>query len=125
MQQLAYFAAMFVALGTAVSLPFCLYPQHRIEKKSVGLIKAGMTQKQVEAILGGPPGDYGPESVPTPSSGFSIPLPSQSMKSWVAGYFAISVVFEEDGTVAWVEESNRMVSDESWTDRISRWLGPR
>jgi hypothetical protein len=55
-RRLFLFAAL-AALGVASTVAF-LWPRPRVTKESYERIKLGMTRPEVEALLGGPPGDY-------------------------------------------------------------------
>ena len=63
------FLPNFIAIaGLALLVAACgvwmiVANRHGITADGYEKIQNGMTQQQVEAILGGPPGDYGPESV--------------------------------------------------------------
>jgi len=120
---------ILIAVSLVAVVPAGLFwstlPRHAISKQNIAMIRPGMTQKQVEALLGGPPGDYGPESVASESHGISIPLPSERDEAWIAGFTAVSVRFGEDGRVVSVQEFARLVGEETWTEKVQRWLGVR
>jgi hypothetical protein len=51
-------AILLTLAAVGVGIQWLLTPKHRITKESLELIKVGMTQSEVEDILGVPPGDY-------------------------------------------------------------------
>jgi hypothetical protein len=99
-----------VALAAAVIVPAALeLPAYRqklargrlIDPAHCKRIKAGMSRAEVEAILGGPPGDFRTENV-----GFLVSIPAgdwvvsvERSESWVGDEGRIAVVFDEQGRV--------------------------
>jgi hypothetical protein len=85
-----------------------------------------MSRQDVKNLLGGPPGDYGPESVGHVRGIIAIPEFPETRKAWIAGHISISVVFDGDERVLSAEEDcTRLVAEESWLDRLRRWFGGR
>jgi hypothetical protein len=101
-----------------------------INRRGFDRIQVGMSQGEVEAILGGPPGDYTKQR-PKPGESCSIPresIPPDSEVSnyraeqWSAGERWICVYFLADGTVI-----EKEYLDHDWSpslfERFQRWLG--
>jgi len=101
---------LFVVMLACLLLPTCvllLYPGRRIDSGGFNDIQDGMTENEVEAILGCPPGDYT----------YSIPLlrPKVTHKNaihsriagsgtggtqrWIGPVADITVSFDKDGKV--------------------------
>jgi hypothetical protein len=88
---------LLLALAIVLVPPY-LFRSH-LKVENVGNIQAGMTQGEVETLLGGPPGVY-------PLHGEAVPmLPQPSLTSqsggatgrfWVGDYERISVWFIDD-----------------------------
>lgn len=114
--------AIACMLGLSAFLGLLAIPRHGIVEGSAGRIRPGMSQKEVEAILGGPPGDYGPESVASESVCVVVPEPPNREETWNAGYVAVSVLFDADGKAVQARESRCVVGEESWPDTMRRWL---
>src|SRR5687768_7409723 len=71
-------------------------PRHNISQAGFDAIQLGMTQEEVEAILGGPPGIYGrkdPDEVPwfDQIDGNSRDRWALPMMQWVGDNFGIAV----------------------------------
>ncbi|MCI0640906.1 MAG: hypothetical protein L0Y72_10025 [Gemmataceae bacterium] len=80
-----------------------------------------MTQEDVEAILGVPPGNYASAHVRDMISDPTVPVQA---KCWMSEEGAIYVVFEE-GIVAYASWHDVVVSHESLWQRLRRCLGIR
>jgi len=115
-------SAICLAAAFVGYIGFNLIPRHRIVEGIAARIRPGMSQADVEAILGGPPGEYGPESVSVESRSMAIPEFPKREQTWIAGYLAISVLFDADGKVLQSRESRRMIGDETWNDKVRRWF---
>jgi hypothetical protein len=79
-------------------------PKHRIDREGYALLRLGMTEQEVESILGVPPGDYGPGKGEIVDYGrFTMLIYSiktdPNAKKWLAGSFAITVCFDDQGLV--------------------------
>jgi hypothetical protein len=75
-----------------------LRPRHNISQAGFELIRAGMTEREVETILGGPAGDYTHGRV-DPSE--CIPSGEWLLdgKEWVGNESIVTVAFDEEGKV--------------------------
>jgi hypothetical protein len=110
-------------------------PEHRITQENILAIQIGMSEKQVEAILGVRAGDYYPV---TPGGGsrligefFGPHWLSRSNlakkpggKYWIGENAAVWVRFDESAHA--VEIWNGVtwaVREESFLDKLRRWLG--
>jgi hypothetical protein len=75
---------------------FIMWPRtDRITAANCGLIREGMSQSDVEGILGGPPGDY--RTVPTKEWMLKPYRPGEEPKTWQGDTGDIQVVFSPDG----------------------------
>jgi hypothetical protein len=105
-----------------------LHPRSlHIDQKHFGRIAAGMAKPEVEAILGGPPGDYTDRrSVSSPLYYYFWPnasLHGESYEGWVADGGGIVVVFDADHRVKqkWFRPAEGCISVErTMTERLQR-----
>jgi hypothetical protein len=97
-------------------------PKHNINGASFEKIKQGMTLAEVEAILGGPAGDYTTRPTISECDGRLGP----GDKEWVSDDAAISVWFDPKGGIldASVSPVFRR-NDLTWLERLRTWLGWR
>jgi hypothetical protein len=122
-----------VAMVAVMGLAFWMgAPRHRINKESIGLIEQGMSQAEVEAIFGVPPGDY---SSNTPNASAWIPttlsnslkmtfiVPEGEQKTWMGEKVGVTLVFNplvvEKPYVIFFRE----FQEESVYSKFRRWLG--
>jgi hypothetical protein len=78
---------LFLAVAVVVLLSWWLYlPNHRINHESFSLIKKGMTEEEVQCILGVAPGDYA-KPVPGP------PCPYDDLEWADGGWYESSEVY--------------------------------
>jgi SmpA / OmlA family len=96
---------------------FLILPPHHIEEASVALIRPGMDQQQVEAILGEPPSKY-VGGVHPHAKFLRIWYPAVPGKGCSAGCIGHTVTFEDE-KVSEVRDYNQM-DDETWIEWI-RW----
>jgi hypothetical protein len=89
-----------VAVGLFVG-GWLMLPKPRINEESFGRIKIGMTQAQVEEIIGAPPGDYGVSKCELDVwHSDSMRLPAWTCKQWLGQHDAITVWLDAEGKVA-------------------------
>jgi len=109
-------------------------PKHRITWDNICDIKKGMTQEEVENVLGVPPGIY--SSYPTGHYVFSDKLwgklgPATGKdfikkfggKEWVRDGVSAYVLFDENGRAADIQGGLCLVGNESFLAKLRRWLG--
>ena len=117
--------ALAVALAVLVPPGFTWWLAPRrpyIDQTHCDRIEPGMRLDEVEALLGGPPGDYTDQYVP-----FAHILgpghPEQSVECWSSDHGQICVELNERGAVveAWFEEFVAFRRP-SWAERLSDWL---
>jgi hypothetical protein len=116
------FGIFFVG-AIAVLFLWVLWPKDRLNEKGFDLIQKGMTQKEVEAILGVPPGDYSNGAVAmTPEVGSGLMFGPGIMVSiheylrdttpredgccanfWIGNEQAIQVTFDSDGKTVYTQ----------------------
>src|SRR5262249_11881164 len=83
-------------------------------------IKSGMTEQEVEAIVGCPPGDYTTRPYDDPPTTHGCFLFSKSAL-WVSDSGMIRVTFNAHGIVSDVEFSS-LHYEASWIDKFLDWL---
>lgn len=95
------FALVGLLVASLSSLLWPLPRKHRINAEGYALLELGMTEQEVESILGVPAGDYGPGKGEILDYGI-MTLTSLSIsteptgKKWLAGSFAITVCFDKE-----------------------------
>lgn len=115
-------AALLLGFGLAISMVL-LSPKDLISESGFRKIKSGMTEADVEAILGGAAGDY--RSRPTYGlRGHMIwgDTPLKTQKIWFGDDFTISVFFENTGHVIGATSGTTWHPDEPFQKRLRRWL---
>ena len=129
----AFLAVSFVGAALAIRI----YDRPRICKDNFDRIRCGMTKKKVEAILGGPPGDYstGPvlrfAGIKLPYNGFGWGCRTCTDETWTGDGGTITVRFLEDGTVArqplgtgaMARFEETFIVRPSFLDRVREWIG--
>src|SRR5438105_600427 len=99
---------LLVALGVALAVLVAVGAVWRLTRQEMHIdeahcdrIRPGMRLDEVEAILGGPPGDYTVQAVPIPH--FRGPGGPEPPKCWSSDQGQICVDFDEQGAVvqAW------------------------
>ena len=97
--------------------------RHRINEESVKLIQEGMTQADVQAVFGVPPGDYSNGGIPIYSRD-SDWLEPVDRKEWIGDAVAVEVFFDSAGKVLHVYQNQvAQFPDESLPTRVRHWLG--
>ena len=111
-------AGVCVVLALGLAGWYALRP-HPINRANFERIQEGMTCADVEAILGGPPGDY--------TTPFDLPLARsfgmQRVTAWFGDEGCVGIKFDDEGRVrmAWFAPSRR--SQMSLLQRLRAWLG--
>jgi hypothetical protein len=110
-------------------------PQHRITKENIAAIKEGMTEAEVQALLGVPAGDYSSKQTggvfilgdrPWADSFFAGPdiVERDGGKFWVGDETSVWVRFDDVGQVVVVWPGRFIANgNESFLTKLRRWLG--
>jgi hypothetical protein len=93
-------------------------PTHHITMDNLEKIQGGLTEQQVETILGAPAGDYSNGRTRTWGG---VNYPGGVNKKWIADDCAIEVAFAPNGRVGGVSITD--ARPESWIDKLRRWFG--
>jgi outer membrane protein assembly factor BamE (lipoprotein component of BamABCDE complex) len=116
------------------TLPLKTFRNDKITLGSREKIRVGMTEREVETILGGPAGVYAPVrntgeycvSGFTPSSVAMVSgknlIQRQGGKEWVGETTAFLVQFDQNGKVS-TFMAGLAIPNESFLDKLRRWLG--
>lgn len=111
-----------------VSFYVCIWlsgPGHQITEERFARIKAGMTEKEVESILGVPPGDYETKKrMPLPTRDLFVPTVPCETKVWEGNGLIITIWFDAGGKVFY-SRIGGWSSDESteiFLDKLRRLL---
>jgi hypothetical protein len=98
-----------------------LEPVHRITSSSFSQIRSGMTQTEVEAIFGVPPGDYSDRSKHYLIWISPDLLPDGGRTEiWRAPNAVCHVYFDQEGKVLFY---NAVEVRSTWFDQIKNWFG--
>jgi hypothetical protein len=130
-------AAALVLLGGAGVALWPSPTKHHITAGTIGCIKEGMTQEEVEAIVGAPPGNYaGGRSFAVYLAGPSAPRWGQRWEStkvrgladlhaaeWVGDEAAVEVWFAQDGRACVVVPGVVVRLKDPFVNKLRRWLG--
>lgn len=132
MRRFVIFAAIVLVLAVVGGLVWMLIapvlsPGKMLNVGGFAQIKAGMTQAELEALLGGPPGNYGRHANGTSMmtlEGFETP-PDAREEIWCDDSTRFEIYFDANGrVVAWHRRAG--YSQEPLPglfDRIRDWLG--
>jgi hypothetical protein len=102
-----------------------------INRRGFDRIRTGMSRPEVEALLGGPPGDYTVRSR-APGESCAHPLECVSpetdvsnyrSEAWTDGERTVCVYFHAGGTVADKEYMDFSLPPPTLWERVRRWLG--
>jgi hypothetical protein len=99
------------------------FPRYRINRESFKQIEVGMTEREVESLLGGPAGNH---------SGYiiihggrhmaleSLGKETAEIRTWVGDEAVIVLGFNKQGAVVWKQLIG--MAREPLVDKIRRWL---
>lgn len=98
-------------------------PQHRISRESFARIQVGMTAQEVESILGVPAGDYATARVAIVEC-YDLRVPVDAVqKQWTCDEGTILAFFYPADKVCVSRYFKVARVDESFVDKVRRWLG--
>jgi hypothetical protein len=89
----------------------------KIDERTYQSIQNGMTSEQVEALIGGPPGDYGSGEV----TGGDFVVQGTEAKKWLGERIGFVIYFSNDDTVA-AKLILGVYREESLPERLGNWL---
>jgi outer membrane protein assembly factor BamE (lipoprotein component of BamABCDE complex) len=112
----AVLLAALVGAGL-LDIQVALAPRHRITFDNLKNVQFGMTEQDVETILGAPSGDY--SNGKTQTSG-SVSYSGGVNKKWIAADCAIELAFAPDGRVGAIAITD---ARESLIQKLRRILG--
>jgi len=120
-----------IAIGSLFALVYFLFSKTvRIDAYTCSLIKPGMTQRQVESILGGPPSDYnsGRREIVIGLDGHQRYSDETRVEDWGGNDGVIQVTFDTQDRVKWAnfvsdELNPRPVPPSRKPTAFERWLG--
>jgi len=106
-----------LAAVVALAVVVMLWPPSAINRENKSKLRHGMTQAEVEAILGGPARDEVGGKPPR----FLVKIP-ENQKEWIGPECKITVVFNEDGRAGAISSENVSVPPEAMLEKFRRWL---
>jgi hypothetical protein len=119
------FALVALAVAGTVAV---LWPRPRVTKESYERIKLGMTRGEVEAVLGGPPGDYtnGPTRAgrlePEEEIAHDVSWPGGSYEPWGEWWEGdtadVMVRFSPSGLAVWKRCRQREREEQTTSEKI-------
>jgi hypothetical protein len=100
-------------------------PRHFIDVEHLGRIKKGMTQEEVEAIFGVPPGTYTKKrSVSFDTNSFGMLGAGKRVEQWTGDQGRVVVGFDEQGAVMFILFIvYSEVQGPSFLQQVQTWLG--
>jgi hypothetical protein len=130
-------AVALMLLGGAGVAVWLRAPRHHITAENVKRIKEGMTQQEVEAIVGAPAGNYAAgRSFAVYLAGPSAPRWGQRWEStkdrglgdlhaaeWLGDEAAVEVWFAQDGRACVVVPGVVVRLKDPFVNKLRRWLG--
>jgi hypothetical protein len=122
--------AVATTLGVWLSVQWLL-PTHRIDDEHFAKLGLGMTQSEVEEILGVPAGDY--RLIPQgsfhgglgPGAAFGGTQEQKERKWWVGDSVWIQIGFGSDGRAVAGYSGTTIKTEPSFMARLRHWLGLR
>jgi hypothetical protein len=95
---------LVLLLASAAWFCWPAVPRHNINQEGFAQLRCGMTEPEVERVLGVPAGDYGPGKGELLDYGVftmtSLEIrTAPNRRTWLAGSFAITVCFSDEGRV--------------------------
>lgn len=115
--------ALFASLGLVVFGVWSGRTQHHISRDGFERLCVGMTEDEVEAVLGRPAGDYSTGVIVLSDYLHVFPYSPvcPAPKQWTSNEAAISVCFD-GGRVVHTDFSEVLVIEESLPNKLRRWL---
>jgi hypothetical protein len=111
-------------LGGGLFVLWATTPENRVTEANFAKIEQGMSRDAVRKILG-PEGDYTGgrgRAVSGKGNVFGL-LKDPRPDTWMGQEMEIRVWFDTDGTVAHKDNSPVLYFDETFIERLRRWLG--
>lgn len=123
-------AVLGAAFLTTLVVFWITAPRHPIGRDGCEAIQLGMTEREVEAILGGPAGDYtsGRPLVVVPAKPGPFLTAAEGrlisyVRFWKGDAGEVSVGFDRDGQVSCKRFDELTSAPESLLAKLRRWLG--
>jgi hypothetical protein len=118
--------ALPVALGCSAALLWVVWPHTAITPDNAAKIKRGMTLAEVEAILGGPPGNYASNYTGLGTGyagpgGALIVFDVQERTTWAGDDGMLTVFLDNDGRVR-KTQFYEVIDRDTFMGSIRRWL---
>jgi hypothetical protein len=114
--------AIAVPLMGIVAAILFIAPHPRIDQASLDQIQMGMTEQEVRAVIGAPPGDY---SVHEVVDTFGPHVEGKFHQEWVGNGMSIVVGYDADGRV--VDKGKvyhtGYIPRRTWFQKVLDWIG--
>jgi hypothetical protein len=111
--------AVSLLVGAGAIIAFRPLPPP-IDRASFDRIKVGMPKREVEAILGGPPGNYTTKTVISSPRRGVLSEPGNK-QSWLGNEGMVLVRFDDRGAVTWKRFVDVAVFEETFLERLT-WM---
>jgi hypothetical protein len=120
--------ALFLLMGLSVLGLFCVAwwtapPKHNINPETIGRIQPGMTEADVEALMGVPAGGFSQDRAVQDSNFMMLPPPGMTPKDWLGEKTGVTVCFGQDGRVRFARSMVMFPVHVPFLDRLRRWVG--
>lgn len=113
---------LFSLMSLALIVRSATIPRHPITREAFEQIRLGMTEQEVEAVLGGPPGDYSSGTMTFVIEGKYRRGEGTEPKDWASDEGHIRVWFG-DGKVAGRQFFDAIVIEDPFFNKLRRWMG--
>ena len=130
-RRLLVFAVLVIALVAVVAAGYwAIAPAQRLGRAGYERVQLGMTEAEVEDVLGAPPGSHldlpEGQTVSYVHAGAESKGARDGPKglSWVSNTGHIGVTFGADGRVTGVAFTPLRRNNPTWLDRVREWLAP-
>jgi hypothetical protein len=115
-------AVALLLLGGVFFVCFTQFSPPAMDEASFDRIDVGMSEADVNSLLGGPAGDYTTTDV-LQSPVRLLGKDGTTAKQWAGNKGSIVIGFDDGNRVAWKQFIKVVSLDESWVEKCKRWVG--
>jgi hypothetical protein len=121
-RMLCWVVLLVSVVDAAVVVRLLFLPEHRISPETYKMIQEGMTEAEVERLLGVPPGNYSFPRMHSFVNGPGLHASSNKYVEWTANCGQIRACFDHAGKVRWARFHSVNDWPEHWFNTLRRWL---